>query len=120
MARGRLFPARPQFPATRQPAIRRGRRRPVRGLDHAAAGFIEPRPVIGMLRGRSGGDDAGQEAGVCALGPVVAWSHGEGWGLAGHGSACRSICLPGWSSAERRARLGSGGMDVASRSMAVR
>jgi len=105
---------------TGRPAIGRGRIRPVRGIDHAAGGRIEPGPVIGILRARSGGDLAGQEAGACPFRPVVASSRVDGRGLAGHGSASRSICLPAWSSGERSARLGSGGVYVASRSMAVR
>ena len=94
--------------------------RPVRGLDHAAGGFIEPGPVMGIVRGSSGGGLADQEAAACPVRPVVAWSGADGRTFAGHGSASRSICLPGWSSGERSARLGSGGMYVASRSMAVR
>ena len=56
---------------------------------------MEPGPVIGIVRGRSGAGLAGQEAGACPFWPVVAWSHVDGRGLAGHGSASRSICLPG-------------------------
>jgi hypothetical protein len=39
--------------------------KPVRPIDHAAGGFIEPGPVMGIVRGGSGGDLTGQEAGAC-------------------------------------------------------
>jgi len=94
--------------------------RPIRGLDHAAGGFIEPGPVMGIVRGSSGDGLTGPEAGACPFRPVVAWSHVDCRTFAGHGSASISICLPGWSSEERSARLGSGGVYVVSRSMAVR
>ena len=81
---------------------------------------MEPGPVMGIVRGGSGAGLAGQEAGARPFRPVVAWSRADGRGFAGHGSASRPVCRPGWSSAERSARLGSGGADVASRSMVVR
>ena len=104
---------------TGRPAIRRRRMRPG-GLDRAAGSFIEPGPVTGIVRGGSGDDLAGQEACACPFRPIVASSHVDGRGLAGHGSASRSMCLPAWSSPERRVRVGSGGVYAASRSMAVR
>ncbi len=119
MARGRLCPARAQVPGTGRPATGRGRMRPVRPIDHAG-GFIRPGPVMGMVRGGSGAGLAGQEAGACPFRPVVAWPHADGRSFAGHGSASRSICGPGWSSAERSARVGSGGVYAVSRSVAVR
>ncbi len=81
---------------------------------------MEPGPVMGIVRGSSGDDLAGQEAGGCPFRPIVAWSQVDGRGLAGHGSASRSMCLPAWSSGERSARGGSGGVYAVSRSMAVR
>jgi hypothetical protein len=69
--------------------------RPVRPIDDAAEGFTWPEPVMGIARGGSSGSLAGQEAGRCPSGPVVAWSHAAGGTVAGHGSASRSICLPG-------------------------
>ena len=76
-----------------------------RSLASCAAAAAATSPVRRQARARSGRSWPG---------PSV-----DGRGLAGHGSASRSICLPGWSSAERSARLGSDGVDVASRSMAV-
>ena len=121
MARGRLFPARAQLAANGRPATWRGRvhGRPVRPIDHAG-GFIRPGPVTGIVRGSSGAGLAGQEAGACPFGPIVAWSHAAGRSFAGHGSASRSIWRPGWSSGERSARVGSGGAYAVSRSVAVR
>jgi hypothetical protein len=119
---GRLCPARAQVPANRQARYRRGRMRQVRPIDHAG-GFIRPEPVMGMVRGGRGGSGAGlagQEAGACPFRPVVAWPHADGRSFAGHGSAFRSICGPGWSSAHRSARVGSGGVYAVSRSVAVR
>ena len=115
VSRASAVPGEPAGPLSAEGACSPGR-----GLDHAAGGFTEPGPVTGIVRGSSGDDLAGQEAGACAFRPVVAWSRVDGRGLAGHGSASRSICLPGWSSGERSARLGSDGVYVASRSMAVR
>ena len=69
--------------------------RPIRGLDHAAGGFIEPVPVMGMVRGSSGGGLAGQEAAAGPFRLVVAWSGADGRTFAGHGSASRSIRVPG-------------------------
>ena len=89
--------------------------RPVRPIDDAAGGFIGPGPVMGIVRGSSGAGLAGQEAGACPFGPVVAWSHAAGRSFAGHGSASRPVCRPGWSSAERSARVGSGGVYAVSR-----
>ncbi len=120
MARCRLFPAGAQLAVNRQARYRPGRLSPVRGLDGAAGGFTEPGLVMGIVRGCGGGGLAGQEAGACAFGPVVAWSNADGRAFAGHGSASRSICLLGWSSGERSARVGSGGVYVVSRSVAVR
>ena len=52
---------------------------------------------------------------------VVPVSSGVGGrSLAGHGSASMSISLPACSSGERSVRVGSGGVYVVSRSMAVR
>ena len=84
-----------------RPATGRGRIRPVRPVDDAAGGFTGPGPVMGRARGSSGG---GQEAGACPFRPAVAWSHAAGRSFAGHGSASRPVCRPGWSSAERSAR----------------
>jgi len=81
---------------------------------------MEPGPVMGIVRGGSGAGLAGQEAGACPFRPVVAWSQADGRTFAGHGSASRSICLPGWSSGERSARVGSGGVYAVSCSVAVR
>jgi hypothetical protein len=81
---------------------------------------MEPGPVMGIVRGSSGAGLAGQEAGGCPFWPVVAWSHVAGRTFAGHGSASISICLPGWSSGERSARVGSGGVYAVSCSVAVR
>jgi len=50
----------------------------------------------------------------------LAWSRAAGRGFAGHGSASRPVCRPGWSSAERSAGAGSGGVYAVSRSVAVR
>ena len=120
VARGRLFPARAQFPANRQARYRPRRRRPARPVDDAAGGFTEPGPVMGIARGSSGAGLAGREAGACPFRPVVAWSHAAGRSFAGHGSASRPVCRPGWSSAERNARVGSGGVYAVSRPVAVR
>jgi hypothetical protein len=102
-----------------RPAIGRGRMRPVRPIDHAG-GFIRPGPVTGIVRGGSGAGLAGQEAGACPFRPVVARSHADGRSFAGHGSASRPVCRPGWSSAERSARAGCGSAYAVSRSVAVR
>jgi hypothetical protein len=67
--------------------------RPARPVDDAAGGFIGPGPVMGIVRGSSGADLAGREAGACPFRPVVAWSHADGRSVAGHGSASSSICL---------------------------
>lgn len=104
-----------------RPAIGRWRMRPVRPIDDAAEGLTEPGPVMGIARGgSSSGGLAGREAGACSFGAVVAWSHAASRTFAGHGSASRSICLPGWSSGERSARVGSGGLYVVSCSVAAR
>jgi len=89
---------------------------PVRPIDRAAGGLTEPGPVLGMVRGGL----AGQEAGAGPFWPVAVWSHAASRTFAGHGSASRSICLPGWSSGERSARVGSGGLYVVSCSVAAR
>jgi hypothetical protein len=102
---------------TGRPAAGRGRIRPVRPVDDAAGGFTGPGLVMGRVRGSSG---AGQEAGACPFGAVVAWSRAAGRGFAGHGSASRSVCLLGWSSGEPSARVGFGGVYAVSRSVAVR
>ena len=108
------------FRRTGRPVIGRGRMRPVRPIDDAPGGFIEPGPVMGTVRGSSGGGLADQEAAACPVRPVVAWSGADGRTFAGHGSASRSICRSAWSSEKRSARLGSGGVYAVSRSMAVR
>ena len=113
------FPRVRSWRRTGRPAIGRGRMRPVRPIDHAG-GFIRPGPVTGIVCGGSGAGLAGQEAGACPFRPVVARSRADGRSFAGHGSASRPVCRPGWSSAERRARVGSGGVYAVSRSVAVR
>jgi hypothetical protein len=109
MVRCRLFPARALVPANRQ-ARHRPRADEAGPPDPAAGGFTGPGPVMGIVRGSSGAGLASQQAGACPFRPVLAWSHAAGRSFAGHGSACRSICRPGWSSGERRARVGSGGV----------
>jgi hypothetical protein len=104
---------------TGRPATGRGRIRPVRPVDDAAGGFTGPGPVMGIVRGSSGVGRVGQ-AGGCPFRSVVAWSHAAGRGFAGHGSASRPVCRPGWSSAERGARVGSGGVYAVSCPVAVR
>ncbi len=113
-----VSPVRAQVPASRQAAIGRGRIRPARRIDDAAGGLIGPGPVMGIVRGSSGAGLAGQ-AGGCPFRSVVAWSHAAGRGFAGHGSASRPVCRPGGSSAERSARVGSGGAYAVSRPVAV-
>ena len=117
MARGRLVPARAQFPGDRPTRYRPGCVRSVRGVDDAAGGLTGPGPVMGMVRGCSGAGLAGREAGACPAGPGPALL---ARGFAGHGSASRSVCRPGWSSAERGARVGSGGVYAVSWPVAVR
>ncbi len=90
-----------------RPAAGRGRIRPVRPVDDAAGGFTGPGPVMGRARGSNG---AGQEAGALPFRPAWPGPHVAGRGFAGHGSASRPVCRPGWSSGERRARVGSGGV----------
>jgi hypothetical protein len=75
---------------------------------------------MGIVRGSSGGNLAGREAGEYPFGPVLVWSHAAGRTVAGHGSASRSICLPVWSSGVRSVRLGSDGVYAVSCSVAVR
>ena len=104
---------------TGRPATGRGRIRPARGVDDAAGGFTGPGPVMGRARGGSGAGRVGQ-AGGCPFRSVVAWSHAAGCGFAGHGSASRPVCRPGWSSGERGARVGSGGVYAVSCPVAVR
>ena len=105
---------------TGRPATGRGRIRPARPVDEAAGGFTGPGPVIGIVRDCSGALLAGQQAGACPFRPGLARSRAAGRSFAGHGSASRPVCRPGWSSAERSARAGSGGVYVVSRSVAVR
>jgi hypothetical protein len=112
------FPRVRSFWRTGRPAAGRGRMRPVRRIDDAAGGFTGPGPVMGIVRGSSGAGLAGQ-AGGCPFRPVVARSRVAGRGFAGHGSASGSVCRPGWSSAERSARVGSGGAYAVSRPVAV-
>jgi hypothetical protein len=74
------------------------------------------RPATGRGRVRPG-RPGGRRVPV----PVgLAWSRVAGRGFAGHGSASRPVCRPGWSSAERSARAGSGGVYAVSRPVAVR
>jgi hypothetical protein len=75
---------------------------------------------MGIVRGSSGAGLAGPEAGACPFRPVVAWSHGDGRTVAGHGSASISICRPAWNLGERSVRAGSGGVYAVSCSVAVR
>ncbi len=105
---------------TGRPAAGRGRIRPVRPVDDAAGGFTGPGPVMGRARGSSGDGRAGREAGGCPFRPAWPGPRAAGRGFAGHGSASRPVCRPGWSSAERRARVGSGGGYAVSRPVAVR
>ena len=107
---------------TGRPATGRGRIRAVRPIDDAAGGCTGPRPglVMGRARGSSGAGLAGQEAGACPFRPAGPGPALLAWGFAGHGSASRSGCRPAWSSAERRARAGSGGVYAVSRPVAVR
>lgn len=105
---------------TGRPATGRGRIRPVRPVDDAAGGFTGPGPVMGRARGSSGAGLAGQEAGACPFRPAWPGPTLPARGFAGHGSASRPVCRPGWSSGERRARVGSGGAYAVSRPVAVR
>ena len=102
---------------TGRPAADRGRIRPTRPIERRA---------VSRGRGRSWASSAAAAATAWPGGrrvPVpagLAWSRAAGRGFAGHGSASRPVCLLGWSSGARSARVGSGGVYAVSRSVAVR
>jgi hypothetical protein len=73
------------------------------GFDRAGAGHGQSPRQRRRRPGRPGGRRVPVPAGL-------AWSRVAGRGVTGHGSASRSTCRPGWSSRERGARVGSGGV----------